>query len=213
MRHGDEKDRAQKCAVNAAQAANDDHQQKINRLNDVELIGRQKPNHVGVQRPTHTGQRSRDRKAQRLVARQMNAHALGRDFAVANGHKSPPRGAAHQVHHGKQTQHSDHQANKVERLSAAGRPAKHLHRRNRHACVAPGDAVPARQHFFHDEAKTQGCNAQVNALHTKRRQAHDRTHASRKRSRCGKRKRKGPAVRRKYRLGVGPHAQKGAVAD
>ena len=51
--------------------------------------------------------------------------------------------------------------------------------------IAAGDAFPAGQALFHDEAEGQGGNAQVNPFDAQRRQAHHRAHNGRQASSHG----------------------------
>ena len=59
-----------------AQPANHDHQQQVNRLQDVELVRRNELQLVRIQSAGHARQCGRDGKRQGLVVRQVDAHAL-----------------------------------------------------------------------------------------------------------------------------------------
>jgi hypothetical protein len=59
---GDQEDGAQERAVHRAQPADHHHQQQVDRLDDVELVGRHELDLVRVQRAADAGQRGRDRK-------------------------------------------------------------------------------------------------------------------------------------------------------
>jgi hypothetical protein len=61
--------------------------------------GEMKLDLVRVQRAGQAGQRGRQGERQRLVARQVDAHALRRDLGVADGDEGAPGGRAQQVQH------------------------------------------------------------------------------------------------------------------
>ena len=66
--------------MHRAQAANHDHQQQVDGLQDVELVGRDELQLVGIQRACNACQPGRQGKRQGFVARKVNAHALRRYF-------------------------------------------------------------------------------------------------------------------------------------
>ena len=82
-----------------------------------------------------------------------------------------------------------------------------------HACIAAGDRFPAGKHFFDDEAERQRGHAQVDALDAQRRQTYHQADSGRQQRCAGQRQGKGPAHAYQHRLGVGPHAQKGSMAQ
>ena len=213
LRHADQEGRAEEGAVHAAQSADHHHQQQVDALDDVELVRAQEADHVRIQRAADAGQRGADREAQRLVVREVDAHALGRDLAVADGDEGAPGGAAQQVQHRQRAQYRDDQAQEVELLAAVGDPAEHLRLADHLARVAAGHALPARQHLLDDEAEGQRRDAQVDALHAQRRQPDHGADGGRQRRGRRQRQRERPALRRQHRLRIGAHAQEGGVAD
>ena len=83
--------------MHRAEAADDDHQQQVDRLQDVELVGRDELQLVRIERAADAGERRRDRERQRLVAREMDAHALRRDLGVADRDEGAAGRRAQQV--------------------------------------------------------------------------------------------------------------------
>ena len=76
------------------------------------------------------------------------------------------------------------------------------------AGVAPGDRFPSGQHLFHNKAKRQRGDSQVDALHAQRRQAHHQAHGGRQSGSACQRNRKGHAHVGEHRVRVGAHPQK-----
>ncbi|MNV56452.1 hypothetical protein D3C71_1487360 [compost metagenome] len=166
-----------------------------------------------VQRPADAGERSRYGERQRLVARQVDAHALCGNLRIADGDKRAPCGRAQQVQNGQRAHHRDQQAQKVERLGGLERVAEHLRRHQVLAGVAARHRLPARKHLFHDEAERQRGHAQVDALDAQRGQAHHHAHGGRQPRSAGQRQRKRPSHAREHGLRISPHAQKGRVPE
>jgi len=116
--------------------------------------------------PAMPGQRGRQRKRQRLVVRQVDAHALRRDLGIPNGHeRAPGRASAAGSEcpactHTVTTRHSEVELSR--RCRASSRRC--IGCLTVHAGIAAGNRLPARQHLFDDEAKRQRGHAQVDAL-------------------------------------------------
>ena len=108
-------DRAEHRAVQRAQPAHDHQQQELDRQQDGEDVGRQIGDLVGEQRAGEAHQRGRIGEGDRLVDREVDAHRLGGDLAVADGDPGAAGGRAQQVARQPQHQHQEEQAEIVER--------------------------------------------------------------------------------------------------
>jgi hypothetical protein len=120
---------------------------------------------------------------------------------------------AQQVEDGQGGGHRDHQAQEIERRAGAQRPAEHPGRLQPQAGVAAGDALPAREHLFDDEAEGQRRDAEINALDPQRRQAHHHADGGGQRGGAGQRDEERHAVAGEIGLGVCADAQEGRVAQ
>ncbi len=168
---------------------------------------------MGVQGARDAGQRGRDGKRQRLVARQVDAHALRGNFRVAYGDESAAGGRAQQVENGQRGADGNHEAQKIKLLAAVELPAEHVGRLDVRARVAAGDRLPARKNFLDDEAESQRGNAQVDALDAQRRQPDHQPHGGRQAGGAGQRDGKGYPGVGHHRLRVSPDPEKGRVAQ
>ncbi len=199
--------------MHRAQPADHHHQQQIDGLQDAELVGREEADLVRVQRSAQPGQRRRHGEGQRLVARQVDAHALRRDLRVADRDEGPPGGRAQQVEHAQRAQDGGDQAHEVEGLPAAEVDAEQVRRLHVQPRVAAGNTLPAREHLLDDEAEGQRGDAQVDALDAQRRHGDHHAHRRREQRRRHHRQREGHAQVDQHALRVGPGAQEGRVPD
>src|SRR5204862_2481743 len=85
LRQHDNERRAEDRAVQRADAADDHDGDKLDRLDQRELLGRNEADLVRIERAADTGQRSGEREGYRLVVGEIDPHAARGDFRVADG--------------------------------------------------------------------------------------------------------------------------------
>ncbi len=206
-------DGAEHRAVQRAQPAHDHQQQELDRQQDGEDVGRQVGDLVGEQRARQPHQRGRVGESHRLVDREVDAHRLGGDLAVADGDPGAAGGRAQQVARQPQRQHQEEQAEIVERPVVLEGHAEDDRLGHRHAGKAVRHRLPAAEHFLDDHREGERGDGEVDAGHAQRRQADDE--AARRGDQHGQDHGDDPghAVLQEEGVGVGADAEERGMAQ
>ena len=200
--------------MHRADAADDDHQEQVDRLDDVELVGRDEPELVRVERAADAGERRRDRERQRLVARQVDAHALRRDLGVADGDEGAAGRRAQQV--------EDRQRRARPRRRGRGSRTRRRRRALQPNALGAFTCMPALPPVTLSQRantsstmkpKASVAIAEVDALDAQRRQADDDAGGGRDQAGGGEAQRERPAGVAEHGFGVRADAEERGMAE
>ena len=206
-------DRAEHRAMQRAQPAHDHQQQELDRQQDVEDVRRQEGDLVREQRAGEAHYAGRIGKGHRLVDREVDAHRLRRDLAVANRDPGPAGGRAQQVARQPQGQHEKQQAEEIERSVGGELDAEDHRLVDLHAGEAMRHRFPAAEHLLDDHREGQRGDRQIDAGHAQRRQSHDQARGRGEHHGEGHRHHPRHAVLDEVGVSVGTDAEEGRVAE
>ena len=156
-----------------AQSADYRHDQGFDRTMQVECLGSQISDQMGVEAASQAGQRSAQRVGFALGAGARDADTAGRHLGNMDRKKRPPERTGDEV--AQQPKHDcgddQHQLEVADRTHLHPEHAQRAQRRRRHAAQprnAPGHRSPFADDFVEDHAEAQGHHRQVELAHATR---------------------------------------------
>src|SRR6185369_8124123 len=210
----DQEDRAEHRAVQAEGAADQDHDDELDRELQREHFRADEGELVREQHTGQSGNRRTDRKRLHLVERDVDAHAARRRFAVADRDKGAPRRRAQEIERADDGEDQYAEAEEVEGRSVLRhRLPEQAQGLDPHALVAVGHAFPAGQHFLDDEGKGNRRNDEIDAGQPQRRKSDQRTDHASQQTAGQEVDRKGNVVLLQIGGRIGADRQKGGVAE
>ncbi len=158
-------DGAEDGTVQAAETTHDHHQQELDREQDAEDIGGEKPDLVGEEGPGGAHESGRVREGHGLVHGETDTHRLGSDFAVPDGHPGAPRRRAQEIRGEPQTPDEKGQAQEVEGDVTREGHAEDDGLVHGLALQAAGDGVPPGEDLLDDHREGQGGDGEIETGH------------------------------------------------
>ena len=205
--------RAEDHTMQRPQATHEHDGDELHRQQHVERIRCEVAHVMREQRAGQPGDECADREGEGLVPREIDAHALRRDFAVADRHHGAAQRRAQQVCRQPQHDHQHEEREIVDAIRTLYGYSEDVGRRHREAVETAGDRVPFLEHGADDAAERQRCDGKVEAAHAQRRQADQDAEQTGQQTGGRQRDQQRHTVGEQDRLGVGADAEKGRVAQ
>src|SRR4029077_9492288 len=207
-------DRAEHGAVQAADAANEDDDDELEREQQREHFRADEGHFVRIEAAREPGHGGADGERHHLVDREIDADALRRGLAVADGDEGAAGRRAQKVERQHEHQDEETESEVVEAVAvAADGETEQLYLLDPHAVVSVGHALPARGNLLDDETERDCGDDQIDAGNAQRRKTDERADGAGEPHRKRQVDEKRHAVPLHVAGGIGADGKEGGVTE